>query len=229
MQSEEREKQKQASDSLPPLEEVDDYFEASSKEDTAAVLDQRAAVDVIALDDSDDDILDAPSSGTSSSSPPVPATHASTTSSTSLCTADCPFTYIHSLLRLLRTITASPRLFLIKGYLVTNSNSVTWPAFSMQVLVDDGSGGVECAMDGRLLETSVFCCTPQQLLAMSSDEQARLLKEAEKRVVLMEGFMVLRVTAGCLPTLLSVHEPDMATVTAVVEQQERHRQVATYV
>ena len=222
MQAEEREKQKQAGDSLPPLEDVEDFYEA--KDDTASVLEQRVPVDVIALDDSDDDVLDAPSSGTSSSSPPLLTTSSNTTASVPLCTADCPFTYIHSLLRLLPNISGTPRLFLIKGYLVTNSNSVTWPVFSMQVLVDDGSGCVECAMDGRLLETSVFCCTPQQLVGMSGEEQARLLKEAEKRVVLMEGFMMLRVVAGCLPLLLSVHEPDMATVSAVRQQRERERE-----
>ena len=222
MESEERDKQKQASDSLPPLEEVDDYCE--SKEDPVTVLAQRAAVDVIALDDSDDDdVFDAPSTGTSTSSPPATTTPTATPSLTSLCTADCPFTYVHSLLRVLRTISGPARHFLVKGYLVTNSHSVTWPAFSMQVLVDDGSGCVECAMDGRLLETAVFCCTPQQLVAMSGDEQAKLLKEAEKRVVLMEGFMVLRVVAGSLPVLLSVHEPDVQTAAAVMEQRERER------
>ena len=222
MQAEARDKQKQASDSLPPLEEVDDYYE--TKEDPTAALEQpAAAVDVIALDDSDDDVLEAPSSGTSNSSPPTLASTASTPRSTALVTADCPFTYIHSLLRLLPQHTGPPRLFVIKGYLVTNSNSVTFPAFAMHVLVDDGSGCVECAMDGALLESSVFQCTPQQLLAMSADEQARLLKEAEKRVVLMEGFMLLRVAAGSLPLVLSVHEPDALTVAAVMEQRERER------
>jgi len=222
MQAEERDKQKQASDSLPPLEEVDDYYE--TKEDPAATVQHRATVDVIALDDSDDDVLEAASSGTSNSSPPNLTAHTTTPDSAPLCTADCPFTYIDSLLRLLAHFTGPPRLFLVKGYLVSNSHSTTWPAFSMQVLVDDGSGSVECSMDGRLLETAVFCCTPQQLVAASGEEQARRLKEAEKRVVLMEGFMVVRVAAGCLPVLLSVHEPDMATVTAVMVQRERERE-----
>ena len=180
--------------------------------------------EVIVLDDQDEDAQPQALRCTPASAP------ASLTSSS----ASLPFYYISWLLPLLPSL-QSPSLVLVKACVVSVVHSCpSPPAFSLVLLVDDGSSSAHFSMLPAVIEQSVWRCTAEQLSLMSEEDAAARQEQGERALLQMEGMMTVRVgqrggkrEEDDRPMIVGLRRPTLEDLHEMQRARQRRNQLLT--